>query len=97
MLYTFIKNTISSILWSRDKKLKEQKKMLKDRLLRYFEKGQTHVHSSFVQTKDDILMSNLFNPNELDIAFEALEELVANEFIEYEGGYYYLKGYVPKL
>lgn len=71
--------------------------MLKDRLLRYFEEGQTNVHGRFFQTKNDILKSNLFNPNELNIASEVLEELVVTSYIEYERGVYYLKGSELKL
>ncbi len=91
-----MKDILSSIFWFKNKKLKEHKSILKNRLLRYFEEGQANVYGSFYQTREDILNSNICSKNEVNMVFEVIEELVAQGFLEYIDGAYYLKGCAPK-
>ncbi|MEW6377845.1 MAG: hypothetical protein AB1502_18900 [Thermodesulfobacteriota bacterium] len=97
MFYEFLKDTVLSIFWLRDKKAKQHKEDLKRRILRYFEDGQRNVNGSFFQTQDMLLRSNLFESKDFDIIPELLEELVQKGFLEYQGGCYYLRGYAPKF
>ena len=90
--YQIIKDIM---LWYKNRKIQELRSVLKDRLLRYFEDGQRNVNGSFSASWDELLKSNLFEAEYFDISKEILTELVNNGFLEYDGGCYYLKGYVP--
>ena len=97
MCYQTIKDIVLCVRWLKDRKIKQKKKILKERLLRYFENGQRNVHGSFSQTKSNLLVSNLLKSDGFDIVSEALTELVNEGCLEYEGGSYYLKGQAPKF
>lgn len=90
-------NLIKDVIFKfEDKKTKEQKRILKDRILRFFEDGQRNAHFSFTRSWGDLIKDNLFEAKELDIAKDAIEELVSEGFLEYDSGDYYLKGRAPK-
>lgn len=82
-----------------DKRERKRLKELKSLLLRYFEKGQGggYVDFSFAKSFNELLSEHLFEVHEIDIARQALIELVENGFLEYYDGLYFLKGRAPKL
>lgn len=90
-----IKDTISNIS---DRKERELKSIVREKLLRYFENAQRNCNGSFSPTLKDLLNSNLFNnKKESDMAPDVLKELVKSGFFIYQGGCYYLKGREPCL
>jgi hypothetical protein len=91
--FNFIKDVIFRF---QVKKTKEQKRILKDRILRFFQDGQRNAHFSFTRRWSELIKDNLFAAKELDIAKDAIEELVSEGFLEYDSGNYYLKGRAPK-
>lgn len=92
-IITVIKDTILNIS---DRKEREIKGILRNRLLRYFENAQINSNGSFSPTFEDLLNSNLFNnKKESATATDILTELVKDKFIVYQGGCYYLKGHEP--
>ncbi len=89
---------ISIVSYFKSRKLEktvEQKKKLKERILRYFENGQKQADGSFAPNRDYILA--IFKNGNPVLVREALSELVNEEYLEYQDGCYYLKGRAPQF
>ena len=80
-----------------EKQSKELKADIKNRLQRYFEDGQRQNLTTFKQTKQELLRSNLYDRKYSHIADEVLADLLKEGILKYDGGEYFLAGYEPQI